>query len=92
MAPFQNGLDDSARQARAEMERAEKHGARNAKPQQSQEDKLLKETGDQKFAYTYRVRGRLYDKINVSLHTMDIIIGVVATLLVIAIVVGIALG
>lgn len=92
MALFQNGLDDSARRARAEMERAEKHGGRDVKPQESLEEKLLEETGDQKFAHTYRVRGRLYDKIKVSLRTMDIIIGVVAALLVIAIIVGIALG
>ena len=92
MALNHNGLDDSARRARAEMERAEKHGGRDVKPQGNLEEKLLEETGDQKFAHTYRNRGRLYDKIKFSVHTMDIIIGVVATLLVIAIIVGIALG
>ena len=92
MAAFQNGLDDSARRARAEMERAEKHGGRDVKPQGNLEEKVLEETGDQRFAHTYRNRGRLYDKIKVSLRTMDIIVGVVAALLVITIIIGIILG
>ena len=52
----------------------------------------MEETGDEKFARTYRSRGRLYDKIHVSLRTMDIIVGVVAALLVITIIIGIILG
>ena len=74
------------------MERAEKHGGRDVKPQESLEEKLLEETGDEKFARTYRSRGRLYDKIHVSLRTMNIIVGVVAALLVITIIIGIILG
>lgn len=70
------------------MEEAAKHGQTKEDFQQ----KLLKETGDAKFAKTYRNRGRLYDKINVSLKTMDIIIYVVAALLVAAIIVGIIIG
>jgi len=56
------------------------------------EEKLRLKTGDEKFAKTYRTRGKLYDKINVSLHTMDIIIYVVAALLIIALIVGIVIG
>ena len=70
------------------MEDAAKHGNESAEF----EEKLRVKTGDEKFAKTYRTRGRLYDKINVSLHTMDIIVYVVAALLVIALIVGIALG
>ena len=92
MALFRDGLDNSARRVRAEMEQAEKHGARDYKSQKNLEAQLLEETGDEKFAHTYRNRGRLYDKIKVSLRTMDIIIGVIAALLVVAIIVGIALG
>ena len=81
-------IRNPGRDARNEMEEAAKHG-------QSKEDfqqKLLEETGDEKFAKTYRNRGRLYDKINVSLKTMDIIIYTVAALLVAAIIVGIIIG
>lgn len=56
------------------------------------EEKLRLRTGDEKFARTYRNRGRLYDKIHVSLRTMDIIIYVVVALIVIALIVGIAIG
>ena len=42
--------------------------------------------------WKYRTRGKLYDKINVSLRTMDIIVYSVAALLVIALIVGIAMG
>jgi len=73
---------------RAEMEEAAKHGREEVNFQ----EKLLLKTGDEKFAKTYRNRGRLYDKINVSLRTMDIIVYVVAALLVIALIVGIATG
>lgn len=70
------------------MEDAAKHGQNSAEF----EEKLREKTGDERFAKTYRTRGKLYDKINVSLHTMDIIVYVVAALLVIALIVGIVLG
>ena len=90
MAFFHDGLDRSSRRARAEMESA----AQKAQPSSKAvfQEKLLEETGDEKFARTYRSRGRLYDKIHVSLRTMDIIVGVVAALLVITIIIGIILG
>lgn len=91
MALFRDGLDNSTRRARAEMESSAKRGAGKASPQ-NLEGKLLEETGDAKFAHTYRNRGKLYDKIKVSLHTMDIIIVVIVALLVIALIVGIILG
>ncbi len=90
MALFGDGLNLSDRRARAEMESAAKHGER--KQSQNLEEKLLEGTGDAKFAHTYRNRGKLYDKIKVSLRTMDIIIGVIVALLVIALIVGILLG
>lgn len=79
---------NSGRDARAELEEAARHG-------QNQEDfqeKLRLRTGDEKFAKQYRMRGRIYDKIHVSLHTMDIIIYLVVALIVIALIVGIAMG
>ena len=81
-------IRNPGRDARNEMEEAAKHGQTKEDFQQ----KLLEETGDEKFAKTYRNRGRLYDKINVSLKTMDIIIYTVAALLVAAIIVGIIIG
>ena len=78
----------SGRVERAEMEEAAKHGQNEVDFQ----EKLRLQTGDAKFAKTYRNRGRLYDKIKVSLRTMDIIIYVVVALIVIALVVGIVLG
>ena len=81
-------IRNPGRAARNEMEEAARHGQTKEDFQQ----KLLEETGDEKFAKTYRNRGRLYDKINVSLKTMDIIIYTVAALLVAAIIVGIIIG
>ena len=81
-------IRNPGRDARNEMEEAARHGQTKEDFQQ----KLLEETGDEKFAKTYRNRGRLYDKINVSLKTMDIIIYTVAALLVAAIIVGIIIG
>ena len=78
----------SGRVERAEMEEAAKHGQNEVDFQ----EKLRLQTGDEKFAKTYRVRGRLYDKLNVSLRTMNIIIYAVVALIVIALVVGIAMG
>lgn len=87
MSFFKDGLNSSQRRARAEMEDA-------AKKQKSGEfeEKLLEETGDEKFAHTYRTRGRLYDKIKIPLKTMDIIIYGLVAAIVIAIIVGIAIG
>ena len=70
------------------MEEAAKHG----KNEESFQEKLLQQIGDEKFAKTYRTRGKLYDKIKVSVHTMDIIIYAVVAMIVIALVVGIAIG
>lgn len=83
-----NRESNSQRRARTDMEDAARHGQNSAEF----EEKLRVKTGDEKFAKTYRTRGRLYDKINVSLHTMDIIVYVVAALLVIALIVGIVIG
>lgn len=80
--------NNSGRFERAEMEEAAKHGQNEVDFQ----EKLRLRTGDEKFAKTYRRRGKLYDKINVSLHTMDIIIYVIVALLVIALLVGIVTG
>ena len=70
------------------MEEAAKHGRNEV----SFEEKLKLQTGDEKFARKYRMRGKLYDKLNVSLHTMDIIIYVIVALIVIALVAGIVIG
>ena len=70
------------------MEEAAKHGQNEVDFQ----EKLRLRTGDEKFAKTYRMRGRLYDKIKVSLRTMDIIIYALVALIVIALIVGIAMG
>ena len=80
--------DLNGRTARAEMEAAAKHGQQ----QEDYQEKLRLQTGDAKFAKTYRVRGRLYDKITLSLRTIDIIIVVTCILIVAAIIVGIAIG
>ena len=82
------GKGNSGRAERAEMEQNAKHGQN----EESSQEKLLQQTGDEKFAKTYRNRGKLYDKIKVSVHTMDIIIYTVAGLLILALVVGIAIG
>lgn len=81
-------IRNPGREARIEMEEAAKHG----QTKEDFQEKLLLKTGDEKYAKTYRNRGRLYDKINVSLKTMDIIIYTVAVLIVVAIVVGIVIG
>ena len=76
--------------ARAEMDEAARRGT--TQTQADFQEKLRLQTGDEKFAKTYRNRGRLYDKIPFSLRTMDIIIYVTVALIVIAIVVGIIIG
>ena len=78
----------SGREARAKMEEAAKHGINEPDFQ----EKLELRTGDAKFAKQYKTRGRLYDKINVSLRTMDIIIIVTSVLIIAAIIVGIVIG
>ena len=87
MSLFKDGLSNSERRARVAMEDA-------AKKQTSGdfEKKLLEETGDEKFARTYRNRGKLYDKIKIPLKTMDIIIYGIVAAIVIALIVGIAIG
>ena len=85
---FLKNKDQSGRIERAQMEEAAKHGQNEVDFQ----EKLRLQTGDEKFAKTYRNRGRLYDKIPFSLHTMDMIIYVVVALIVIALIVGIATG
>lgn len=87
MALFRDGLRNSDRRARAEMDDAAKKNGRG-----EFEEKLRLQTGDEKFARTYRNRGRLYDKLKVSLRTMDIVIYSIVALIVIAIIVGIAIG
>ena len=81
-------LSKSERSARSEMEAAAKSGTE--KPDFQKE--LYARTGDEKFAKTYKTRGRLYDRIHVSLRTMDIIIIVTCILIVAAIVVGVLIG
>jgi len=85
---FWNNNRNSGRIERSEMEEAARHGQNEVDFQ----EKLRLRTGDEKFAKQYRTRGKLYDKINVSLRTMDIIVYSVAALLVIALIVGIAMG
>ena len=81
---------NSGNRAQSEMEEA----AQRAETQTREEfqEKLRLQTGDEKFARTYRNRGRLYDKIPFSLRTMDIIIYVIVALIVIAVVVGVIIG
>ena len=82
------GRRTPGRDARMEMEEAAKHGQQQVDFQ----EKLRLQTGDEKFAKRYRNRGRLYDKLNVSLRTMDIIIYAVVALLAIVLIVGIVTG
>lgn len=81
-------LWNTGRKERAEMEEAAKYG----QEREDFQEKLRLQTGDEKFARKYRNRGRLYDKLNVSLKTMDIIIYVIVALIVIALVVGVLIG
>ena len=76
--------------AQSEMEEAARRGT--TQMQAEFQEKLRQQTGDEKFAKTYRNRGRLYDKIPFSLRTMDIIIFVIVALIVVLIVVGIIIG
>ena len=81
---------ESRSAAQSEMEQAAQRGT--TQTQADFQEKLRLQTGDEKFARTYRNRGRLYDRIPFSLRTMDIIIYVTVALIVIAIVVGIIIG
>ena len=81
---------DSRSAAQSEMEQAAQRGTTQTRDEF--QEKLRLQTGDAKFAKTYRNRGRLYDKSPFSLRTMDIIIYAVAALIVILIVVGIIIG
>ena len=87
MGFFKDGFSSSERRARASMEDA---AGKNTKS--DFQEKLQEETGDAEFAKRYRNRGRLYDKIKIPLHTLDIIIYVLVGLIVAALVVGIAIG
>ena len=87
MADFEK-FSKSERSARTEMETAAKSGTEKKDFQKE----LYERTGDEKFAKTYKTRGRLYDSIHVSLRTMDIIIVVTCVLIVAAIVVGVLIG
>ena len=80
--------NNSAREARFKMEEAAKRGEDELQYQQALRDN----PEDQKSIQQYRIRGRLYDKIKVSLRTMDIIIYVIVALLVVALVVGVLIG
>ena len=66
--------------------------SRRAEEELEFQDMLNDPTKDEKFVRTYRVRGKLYDKFNFSLKTMNIIIYTVCALIVIALIVGIAIG
>ena len=87
MADFEK-FSKSERSARTEMETAAKSGTEKKDFQKA----LYERTGDEKFAKTYKTRGRLYDNIHFSLRTMDIIIVVTCVLIVAAIVVGVLIG
>lgn len=87
MADFDR-FSKSERSARTEMETAAKSGTEKKDFQKE----LYERTGDEKFAKTYKTRGRLYDNIHLSLRTMDIIIVVTCVLIVVAIVVGVLIG
>ena len=78
------------RDAQSEMEEAARRGT--TQTQADFQEKLRLQTGDEKFAKTYRNRGRLYDKIPFSLRTMDIIIYVIVALIVVLLIVGIIIG
>lgn len=86
--PIDKKFNVSERKARLEMQEA----SRKAEDELHFQDQLNDPTKDDKFVKTYRTRGKLYDKLNVSLKTMDIIIIAVSVMIVVAIVVGIALG
>ena len=87
MGFFRDGLNSSQRRTRAELEDAAKQQTKG-----DFEEKLRLRTGDEKFARTYRNRGKLYDKIKIPLRVMDMIIYGIVALIVIAIIVGIAIG
>lgn len=87
MADFDR-FSKSERSARTEMETAAKSGTEKKDFQKE----LYERTGDEKFAKTYKTRGRLYDNIHLSLRTMDIIIVGTCVLIVAAIVVGVLIG
>lgn len=86
--PIDRKFNVSERKARLEMQEA----SRKAEDELHFQDQLDDPTKDDKFVKTYRTRGKLYDKFNFSLKTMDIVIWVVSALIVIALIVGIAIG
>ena len=86
--PIDKKFDVSERKARLNMQEA----SRKAEEELAFQDQLNDPTKDEKFVRTYRVRGKLYDKFNFSLKTMDIIIYTVSALIIAALVVGIVIG
>jgi len=86
--PIDKKFDVSERKARLNMQEA----SRKAEEELEFQGKLNDPDKDEKFVRTYRVRGKLYDKFNFSLRTMDIIIYTISALIVIALIVGIVLG
>ena len=86
--PIDKKFNVSERQARLNMQEA----SRRAEDELELQDMLNDPTKDEKFVRSYRVRGKLYDKFNFSLKTMDIIIYTVSALIVAALVVGIVIG
>lgn len=67
----------------------------SAAPQTSEESasgKGGKSLEQEKFANLHPLRARLYDNVNLSLRTMDIIVAVVAIALLVVFAVGVATG
>ncbi|MBQ3574757.1 MAG: hypothetical protein IJA26_03760 [Clostridia bacterium] len=86
--PIDKKFDVSERKARLNMQEA----SRKAEEELEFQDMLNDPAKDEKFVRTYRVRGKLYDKFNFSLKTMDIIIFTVSALIIAALVIGIVIG
>ena len=86
--PIDKKFNASERKARLDMQEA----SRRAEDELELQDMLNDPTKDEKFVRTYRVRGKLYDKFNFSLKTMDIIIYTVSALIVAAVIIGIIIG
>lgn len=81
---IKNHWNNPEKQARLAMEMAEKQSRKNNPPEITEKKTEENRQTPQRY--------RLYDKINVSLKTMDIIVYGVAVALVLAIVIGIVLG
>lgn len=77
--------NDSGAQARLEMEESAKAAINTIAEEERNRNGKTEMKG-------YRIRSQLYDKIHVSLRTMDIIIVLASLGIVVAIVVGIIIG